>query len=62
MRLIDTILIHGKEGKRIELHQGDLTELSPDEAVDLLVISAFPNDYTPTNTSLVGALNRKGLS
>lgn len=54
--------MHSKEGKRIELHQGDLTELSPDEAVDLLVISAFPNDYTPTNTSLVGALNRKGLS
>lgn len=62
MRLLDTISIRGKEGKRIELHQGDLTTLRPDEAVDLLVISAFPNDYLPTNTSLIGALYKKGLS
>jgi len=62
MRLLDTIFIRGKEGKRIELHQGDLTTLRPDEAVDLLVVSAFPNDYLPTNTSLIGALYKKGLS
>jgi hypothetical protein len=62
MRLLDTIFIHGREGNRIELYQGDLTELSPDEAIDVLVISAFPNDYTPTNTSLIGALDKKGLS
>lgn len=62
MRLLDTIFIHGKEGKRIELHQGDLTTLRPDEAVDLLVVSAFPNDYLPTKTSLIGALYEKGLS
>lgn len=62
MELIDTIFIHGKERKRIELHQGDLTTLRSDEAVDLLVISAFPNDYLPTSTSLIGALHRKGLS
>jgi O-acetyl-ADP-ribose deacetylase (regulator of RNase III) len=62
MRLLDTIFIRGKEGKRIELCQGDLTSLRPEEAVDLLVVSAFPNDYLPTNTSLIGALHRKGLS
>jgi hypothetical protein len=62
MRLLDTIPIRGKEGKRIELHQGDLTTLRPDEAVDLLVVSAFPNDYLPTSTSLIGALYKKGLS
>lgn len=61
-RLLDTIYIRGKDGKRIELHQGDLTALSPKEAVDLLVVSAFPNDYTPTDTSLIGALYKKGLS
>lgn len=62
MRHLDTIFIRGKKGKRIELHQGDLTTLHSDEAVDLLVVSAFPNDYLPTNTSLIGALYRKGLS
>jgi hypothetical protein len=62
MRLLDTISIRGKEGKRIELYQGDLTILSANEAVDLLVVSAFPNDYTPTKKSLIGALYKKGLS
>lgn len=62
MKLLDTIYIQGKDRKRIELHQGDLTELRPDEAVDILVVSAFPNDYLPTDTSLIGALHRKGLS
>jgi hypothetical protein len=62
MRLLDTISIRGKERKRIELYQGDLTKLRPDESVDLLVVSAFPNDYLPTDTSLIGALYRNGLS
>lgn len=46
----------------IELLKGDLTEVPVHHRVDLLVISAFPNDYVPTNSSLVGALHRKGLS
>ena len=62
MQLLDSIPIRGKEGKRVELHQGDLTLLRPDEAVDLLVVSAFPGDYIPTPTSLIGALYKKGLS
>lgn len=62
MKLLDSIGVHGGEDKRIELYQGDLTELSADEAFDLLVVSAFPDDYIPTHGSLIGALDRKGLS
>lgn len=62
MKLLDSIEIRGREEKRIELYQGDLTDLSPAEGFDLLVVSAFPNDYTPTSSSLIGALYQKGLS
>jgi hypothetical protein len=62
MKLLDSIEIRGGPKKRIELHQGDLTDLTAAEAFDLLVVSAFPDDYTPTSTSLIGALARKGLS
>lgn len=62
MILLEKIIIHGTQEKYIELYQGDLTSLEPEEAVDLLIVSAFPNDYVPTPSSLVGALYRKGLS
>ena len=62
MKLLDFIEIHGQQHKRIELYQGDLTTLSATEAFDLLVVSAFPDDYIPTSRSLIGALHRKGLS
>ena len=63
MTLLETIEINFQgQIKLIELYQGDLTNLAKNEHFDLLVLSAFPNDYTPTPTSLVGALNRKGLS
>jgi len=62
MTLLDVIEVKSNGHlRRIELHYGDLTDLSADEAVDLLVVSAFPDDYTPTLTSLIGALHRKGI-
>lgn len=62
MKLIDTINIHGNGDKRVELYEGDLIEVGQADQFDLLVISAFPGDYTPTSTSLIGALDRKGKS
>lgn len=48
--------------RRIELYQGDLTNLTPADRVNLLILSAFPNDYVPTGSSLIGALSHKGVS
>lgn len=63
MRLIDSITIKYKdEEKYIKLYEGDLTSIPEDEAVDLLILSAYPNDYTPTFTSLIGKLYMKGLA
>jgi hypothetical protein len=62
--LLDTITVHrlGGPPRRIELRQGDLTDLGPADAVDVLVVSAFPDSYVPTRSTLIGALHAKGLS
>lgn len=44
------------------LYQGDLTKLYIPEAVDYLIISSLPNDYTPTPGSVIGDLNNLGIS
>jgi hypothetical protein len=63
MILLDQITVyHGSEPRHVELYSGDLTDIPPAEAVDILVASAFPDDYTPTPGSLTEALARKGVS
>jgi len=60
--LAEWVLQQDGERRRIELYWGDLSCLSPEQAVDLLVVSAFPNDYIPTPSSLIGSLHRNGIS
>ena len=63
MELVSRINVpDGDKTRRICLYHGDLTELPPDHAVDILLVSAFPNDYAPTPGSLIGALHQAGLS
>jgi len=63
MNLIDSIPVHHHGVDRaVNLYTGDLASIPAHEAVDVLVVSAFPNDYLPTRTSLIGALHRVGVS
>lgn len=52
----------GNVERKISVYCGDLTRIPADHALDILVISAFPNGYMPTPTSLIGGLDRVGVS
>lgn len=64
MKLLDCIHIvdDSSEEHCIELYHGDINDLPSHENVDVLVLSAFPDDYTPTHRSLIGSLYEKGIS
>jgi hypothetical protein len=53
--LIEIETAHGF--KAIELCEGDVTLLP--QKIDLLVVSAYKNDYIPTSGSIIGALKEK---
>jgi len=61
--LLETIVVdHTLHDKFIEILQVDLTDMTHLDKVDVLVVSAFPGDYTPTPTSLIGSLHARGVS
>jgi TIR domain len=63
MQLLSEIIIERYPGKSVvQLLQGDLTAIPKEHSSDILVISAFPNDYTPLPGSLMHALYQKGIN
>jgi hypothetical protein len=63
MTLLDCLELVGPlEVRFIELHQGDILEVPCEPQTDFLVVSAFPGDYLPTPTSLIGQLADRGVS
>ena len=61
--VLDHLCMYRPPNSRCEilLEHGDVTKPKADGAADLLVISAFSNDYSPTSTSVIGALRYNGL-
>ena len=63
MHLITQLTIPRESGEAfIQLLQGDLSNIPPEHAVDILILSAFPNDYVPVHGTLIGALYEKKFS
>lgn len=63
VRVLETMHIQHSSGPRkIELLLGDLSAIPDEHAVDTLIVSAFPGSYEPLPHTLIGALDRRGLS
>lgn len=65
MEIIDRLTVNRLRGVEpaatIELLQGDLSAIPPEHAVDVLVVSAFPDSYTPNPGTLFEDLLARGL-
>jgi hypothetical protein len=60
---IDRITISdGIRQRCISFWQGNPAEITQDDPVDLIIVSAFQNNYTPTQWSIIGALFRRGVN
>lgn len=63
MKLLQTLMVKDSlPQKRINFYQGDLTLPSSEHPFDMLIVSAFQDDYVPVPNSLIGALQTKGIS
>jgi hypothetical protein len=62
MKLISELTIQRARGNAvIQFLQGDLSAIPADHRTDILVLSAFPGCYLPTEGTLIGSLYDKGL-
>src|SRR5688572_5342105 len=65
MDLIDGMEVRRLHGGRkrgaIQLFHGDLSAIPKEYAVDVLVVSAFPDSYSPNWGTLFESLYRRGL-
>ncbi len=65
MNLLDQFTVGRRRGAEsaatVELLSGDLSAIPREHAVDALVVSAFPNSYTPDRGTLFQALFHRGL-
>jgi hypothetical protein len=63
MERLDSIEINDGARKRvIPLWSGNPADIGANDPVDLIIVSAFKNNYVPTKQSIIGALQRRGLS
>lgn len=63
MQLLESIQIQqATKTAEVQLFRGDLSDIPPEQKVDILVVSAFPDSYVALPGSLVLALEEKGLS
>lgn len=63
MKLLDSFTVASSSlVHHIALYHGDLTEIPPEDAVDVLVVSASPGGYRAVPGTLIHALNAKGVS
>jgi hypothetical protein len=63
MKRIDQIdITDGARQRTISFWEGNPADIGHDDPVDLIVVSAFRDDYLPTPRSIIGALHRRGLS
>ena len=64
LKLVSKIPIQDASGFQhsLELLVGDVTQASPDAPVDLLAISAFPDEYWPSPGTVIHRLSERGIS
>jgi hypothetical protein len=64
LTVLDSVAIDsgGAGARTLMLCQGDLAQMSSQDAVNFIAVSALPGDYTPSSGSLIGALAQAGVS